>query len=387
MMRRPMHCKRVRDQPGTKKHIFLLVSSMEGGGAERVASLLCNYWVFQGYDVTLMPTFSGRGNCAYALDDRVRLEYLADRVASTRRTLGSMPRRFWALRRAMRESGANVVVSFLSRLNIVTLLASRGLSAPVVVSERIYPPALPLGPFWELLRRLTYPWAKTVVVQTEDMAEWFDKNCPKARTSVIANPVVFPLPGGGNEQKPAQWLQRDKHIVLAVGRLEEQKGFDRLLQAFSSLAEEYPAWDLVLLGEGGQRTYLERELEKLGMSGRVHLPGWVGNLPQWYRRAELYVMSSRFEGFPNTLVEAMGHGLPAVSFDCDTGPRDIIRSGVNGVLVTPGRGAAGLADAMANLMADPQLRLRMGEAAKEVRERFALDRIGLLWDEVFGFVK
>ena len=171
----------VCDQAGTKKRIFLLVSSMEGGGAERVAALLCNYWVDQGYEVTLMPTFSGRGGCVYPLDGRVRLEYLADRVGGARRTIGSVPRRFWALRRAIKESHADVVVSFLSQLNIVTLLASRGLSVPVVVSERIYPPALPLGRVWETLRRLTYPWAKTVVVQTGDMARWFAKNCPAAQ--------------------------------------------------------------------------------------------------------------------------------------------------------------------------------------------------------------
>ena len=367
-----IHREGVRDQAGTKKRIFMLVSSMEGGGAERVAALLCNYWVDQGYEVTLMPTFSGRGGCVYPLDGRVRLEYLADRVGGARRTIGSVPRRFWALRRAIKESGADVVVSFLSQLNIVTLLASRGLSAPVVVSERIYPPALPLGRVWETLRRLTYPWAKTVVVQTGDMARWFAKNCPAARTSVIANPVVFPLPVTDDRQRPAQWLEKSRHMVLAVGRLEQQKGFGKLLQAFALLAKDYPTWDLVVLGEGEQRERLEREVGILGMSGRVHLPGWVGNLPDWYHRAHLYVMSSSFEGFPNALVEAMGHGLPSVSFDCDTGPRDIIRSGVDGLLVTPEQGATGLAAAMARLMGDDFLRARMGKAASDVCERFSV---------------
>ena len=176
-------------------------------------------------------------------------------------------------------------------------------------------------------------------------------------------------------------------MALAVGRLEQQKGFDKLLQAFALLAKDYPTWDLVILGEGEQREHLEREVRILGMGGRVHLPGWVGNLPDWYHRADLFVMSSRFEGFPNVLVEAMGHGLPSVSFDCDTGPRDIIRSGVDGVLVKPEHGATGLTAAMARLMGEPLLRVRMGKAASEVCERFSVERIGGLWDEVFGFVK
>ena len=387
MMNTHIQCDGVRYQAGKKKHIFFVVSAMGDGGAERVAALLCNYWVAQGYEVTLMPTFSGRGDCVYPLDDRVYLEYLADRVGGARKTIGSMPRRFWALRRAIKESGADVVVSFLSQVNIVTLLASLGLTVPVVVSERTYPPAMPLGLAWETLRRLTYPWAKTVVVQTEDAAKWFAKNCPAARVSVIANPVVFPLPVTDDIKRPAQWLGKNRHMVLAVGRLGEEKGFGQLLQAFALLANDYPTWELVVLGEGEQRERLERELEMLGMGGRVHLPGWVGNLPDWYHRAELYVMSSRFEGFPNALVEAMSHGLPSVSFDCNTGPRDIIRPGVDGVLVTPEQGAKGLAAAMGRLMGDQFLRVRMGKAASEVCERFALERIGSLWDKVFGFVK
>jgi len=364
--------------------IFFLVSSMQGGGAERVAALLSNHWVEQGHQVTLMPTFSGRGECLYPLDERVRLDYLADRAGSRRRSPLNKLRRMTALRRAIRELAPDVIVSFLPHVNVAAVIAARGLGVPVVVSERIYPPAMPLGVVLEGLRKWTYRSASMVVVQTEQAQDWLSLCCPGSNGRVIANPVVYPLPNGEPAIEPGSEISFDRRVAVAVGRLHQQKGFDRLLTAFKPLAEQFPTWDLVILGEGPEREPLERLLEELGLVGRVHLPGRVGNLGDWYARAELFVMSSRFEGFPNTLAEAMAHGLPAVSFDCEAGPRDIIRDGVDGQLVAPEAGTPGLTRAMDALMRDDDRRRRMAEEATNVRERFSMARIGAEWDAVLG---
>jgi len=362
--------------------ILFLVSSMQGGGAERVAAMLSNYWVEQGHQVTLMPTFSGRGECLYPLDERVRLDYLADRVGSRSRSLLNKLRRMIALRRAIRDLTPDVIVSFLPHVNVAAIIATWGVKVPVVVSERIYPPAMPLGPVLARLRQWSYPRADAVVVQTEQAWNWLNRCCRGARGYVIANPVVYPLPCGVPELKPVDVVKPEHKLVVAVGRLDQQKGFDLLLSAFKPLAERYPEWDLVILGEGPKRRALERQREQLGLTERVHMPGRVGNLPDWYMRAELFVMSSRFEGFPNALAEAMAYGLPAVSFDCDAGPRDIIRDGVDGHLVAPESGAPGLTQAIETLMTDDAIRKKMAEAAKAVRERFSMKSIGAAWDAV-----
>ena len=334
-----------------------------------------------------MPTFAGRGGCQYPLDERVKVDFLADRVASQSASPVNKVRRLVALRRALRELAPDVILSFLPHVNVAAVISALGLGIPVVVSERIYPPAMPLGPVLERLRRWTYPRAHGVVVQTEQAREWLNRTCPQARGHVIANPVVYPLPTGEPVVPPDRVTSWARRMVLAVGRLSDQKQFDVLMAAFAELAPGYPQWDLVILGEGEERDRLERERERLGLGGRARMPGRVGNLSDWYNRADLFVMSSRFEGFPNTLIEAMAHGLPAVSFDCRAGPRDIIRDGTDGLLVSPEGGAPGLARAMETLMRDEPRRQEMAGAAVAVRERFSMERIAAQWDTVLGLTR
>jgi glycosyltransferase involved in cell wall biosynthesis len=169
--------------------------------------------------------------------------------------------------------------------------------------------------------------------------------------------------------------------LLGAGRLSQEKDFSTLIQVFGELAEYHPDWDLVIAGGGPEYERLSRQIRKLGLCERVFLPGVVGNLGEWYGRADLYAMTSWYEGFPNTLAEALAHGLPAISFDCDTGPRDIIRHELDGLLVAPGDVTA-LRLALDRLMRDNVLRTRFAERSIEARERFSIERIAGLWEKL-----
>ena len=365
-----------------QKHILFLVSGMQGGGAERVASTLSNYWVEKGFRVTLMPTFSGRGNCIYHLDERVELDFLADRVISNKHSVWNRLRRFWILRKVILQVKPDVIVSFLTHVNVAAVLSAFGSKIPVIVSERTYPPRYPLGFTLEILRRLLYPFAAAVVMQTEQGLAWLKDMVTKNNGVVIPNPVEYPMINSEPVLFPKDIINESRKICLSVGRLDEGKRFSEIIIAFNDLASKFPDWDLAILGEGPEREHLEWKVSKLGLQDRVHLPGQVGNVSDWYFHADVYVMNSRFEGFPNTLLEAMAHGMPVISTDCDTGPKEIITDGIDGLLVdTLGVGSE-LSSAMEKIFQDPLLSRSLGQAATSVRERFSLESIGTKWDNL-----
>ena len=186
--------------------------------------------------------------------------------------------------------------------------------------------------------------------------------------------------------EPQAWVSPYRKLLLAVGRLGPEKGFDLLLDAFASMVKDFPDWDLVILGKGPEREALEAKRTVLGLEGRVFMPGRAGNVGAWYERADLYVMTSRYEGFPNTLAEALAHGLPAVSIDCETGPRDILRHEIDGLLV-PQDDHVALVESLLKMMKDESLRHYYATRAVEVRDRFAVERVAEMWEKLFAEVK
>jgi glycosyltransferase involved in cell wall biosynthesis len=363
--------------------IALVLHSMGGGGAERVSAALANAWSEQGHKVSLI-TFSGKEIDKYVLADSIEriVLGLSGESIGTFDAIRSNIQRILSLRRAVIQLMPDVVVGMMTGAAVSSILATRGLKIPVIVSERVHPPCFPLGSFWEWLRWVTYSLADGVVMQTKDSLDWLRNSIPLARGGVIPNPVVYPLPNSEPVLLVADHAQVNRKLLLAVGRLDPQKGFDWLLEAFSRLAIRHADWDLVILGEGTERENLEGFINRLGLNGRVRMPGRCGNAGDWYERANLYVMSSRFEGFPNTLAEAMAHGCAAVSYDCDTGPRDIIRNEVDGLLVRPVGDVSALAEALDKLMGNDPLRKDMRIRAIEVRERFSPERILGLWESI-----
>jgi glycosyltransferase involved in cell wall biosynthesis len=167
-----------------------------------------------------------------------------------------------------------------------------------------------------------------------------------------------------------------------MGRLELQKGFDLLLRAFAQCVHAHPGWTLDIVGEGSEGDRLRALAEDLKIGSKVVLRGVIKDTERILREADLFVLSSRYEGFPMALLEAMASGLPVVSFDCRSGPREMIHDGVNGVLVAPNDVEA-LAKAMDRLMSADDERERLGEQAVGVAEKFSLAKINQMWRSVF----
>lgn len=310
--------------------ILFLLSSLEAGGAERVAAILCSAWAAKGHDVVLMPTFSpATAEGVFPADARVLIEPLGQLAGPEAGWL----RKTAALRKELKSGRYDVVCSFLTNVNITALVAGLGLGMPVIVSERTFPPAYVIGRPMTLARRIMYPLADYVVMQTREGLDWLRKAIPRARGTALVNPLNVPVPNRAPVRPVDRFIAPDRKLILAVGRLVPEKRFDRLIEQFAALARDHPDWDLIVLGEGPEREALQNTCARAEVGTRVMLAGDAGNLDEWYRRADAFAMVSRFEGFPNALAEAVGYAVPALAIDCPTGPSQLVSNGRNGVLL------------------------------------------------------
>lgn len=357
--------------------LALVIHGLRTGGAERVLARLANHWVRQGHAVTLI-TLDAVAADEVALDAGVRRIGL-DAVGESRsccQAIRNNSVRIRRLRRAIRDSGATQVVSFTDRMNILTLLACRRLPVHVVIAERSDPRHQPLGRVWEFLRRRMYPRCDALVVQTAAVAEHLQPILRRRPVFVIPNGVALPTippPAAANASRR----------LIAAGRLSREKGFDLLIEAFGQIAAKHPDWRLDILGEGPQRDELQRQIERLQLTGKVRLPGRSAEPEREFFTADLFVLPSRYEGFPNALLEAMACGLPAIAFACESGPAEILRDGLDGLLVPVGDVVA-LSTALDRLMSDAPLRQNLAARAREVAARFSEADFLRRWDDVLG---
>lgn len=349
--------------------VAFVLAALDAGGAERVVDLLSRAVLARGWEVTVITFDRPTDRIFHRYEERVRFRRLAlPNAARGPARLLLMIRRVRALRQLLRAERFDVAVSFLTKINVLALLARIGTTTPMIVSERNNPLRQRSNAVWRILLDRLYPTAAAIVMQTEG-----SKRClppeQRARALVIPNPVPAP---------PAQSRSPAPPTIVAVGRLNEQKGFDLLLSAFAAIAGELPDWRLMIFGEGPERAALASRIDRLGLAGRASLPGLSTAPAGWIAACDIFVSSSRYEGFPNALAEAMRAGLPAVAFDCDFGPADLITDDVDGLLVPP-ENVPALAAALLRLATDKALCDRLGASAAAGTARFDSLHIDGAW--------
>lgn len=356
--------------------IAAVIYNLSAGGAERALVNLVSAWNAQGHKITVI-TLDTTQSDFYTLTEEVN--HIALAVAgqshTIRQALGSNLGRIRKLRQAIVSVKPDVVVSFMDRTNVLLLIVCKPLGIPVIVIEQM-PPAYASSRIWSILRRMIYPQATALVSASKGIDAYF-KWLSVDKRYVIYNP----LNTAGMDEPPALTLNTDRKYLMGMGRLSYEKGFDILIEVFAQLARQYPDWDLVILGEGTERPKLAGLIHRCGLNRRVLLPGNIKNPLPILKQCHIFVLPSRFEGFGNVLTEAMVCGLPVVSFDCPSGPAEIIQNGISGILV-PHQDINGLKQTLDELMSDESKRQQLAGQAVESVKRFLIDEVAREWNKL-----
>ena len=344
--------------------VACVIPSLRAGGSERVLANLASELAAHGNRVAVLTLMPPGEVPFYPLADAV--DHIALGGLGTGATSLGNPatllRAALRVRKALSARRPGVVLGFATVGSMLAVLATRGLGLPVIAAERVDPKGhgQRIGRVRSALRDKLLARADHVVVQTARARRaltWL----PDARLSVIPN-RVHAVTG---QARPDQPGPDGRFRMTGAGRFNPQKGFDLLIAAFGRLAARFSLWDLVIHGEGPQRAELEGAISRLGLGGRVRLPGVTDALERDLLAAHIMAFPSRFEGFPNVLAEGMAAGLPAVGFPDVSGVEDLLRDGETGLLADWMAPVDSLADRLATLMNDPALRARLGANARQ----------------------
>lgn len=367
--------------------VYCIAGTRHSGGMERVLANKANYWVRHGHDVTIVTTDQHGELPFFHLDTRVKcvdleINYEDNNGKSIWNKIAYYPFKQYVHRKRLR--------ALLKRVQ-------PDITISMFCNEAAFLPKIKEGG-WKVLeihfskyKRLQYGrkglWRWVDIVRSrydEILVKKYDRFVvlteeDKSYWGALPNMVVIPNARTFTPDNTAL-LQNKK--VLAVGRLTYQKGFERLIEAWSLLNDKYPDWKLVIVGDGEKKEELEQLVVDSSLQDSVFLKAPVKDMEQLYREASVIAMTSRYEGLPMILLEAQAYGIPIVSFKCQCGPADIITDGKDGFLVPEGN-VPMMAEKLSILMSDYQLRAKMGKAAVLSSKRFDEERVMNQWENLF----
>lgn len=355
------------------KKIFFITDSLYSGGAERVMSVLANEFT-ELYDTTIVS--KAQIKPFYPLNGSIKLIYPKTSVNYRNKltTLWGRIRLYIDLLFILKNGKPDVVITFCTRTNGVIIPLSKILGLKVIASEHINYKANSNNLSINFIKKYIYPLADVLTVLTDrDKKEYYGKYLKNI--VVMPNPLsLIPLKTIDNEKK--------KDIILAIGEVSrwEHKGFDNLITIFAGIAHKFPDWNLEIAGSG-DADYLNNLISKLKLSDRVILLGEVKDIKSLIQKAKIYALSSRREGLPMVLIEAMSQGLPCVAFDCFTGPGEIINNDIDGILVED-QNMGEFASKLSFLMENPDLQLKLGYNAIEACKRYNPHDIVARWQQI-----
>ena len=322
------------------KHLFFIINSLESGGAEGNLHRVASHFSACGHHSHILLISTYQSNTRYKFDSKTTsLYYFYDFYCSLPGILKVIPAtkylaKIYFVISLAQHIRPKFIISFMPDANFLACLISLFLKIPSIISERVYPRFLYSSPVYRFIRYFIYPFSHTLVVQTNGLADWFSNYHSNININVIPN---FPPLHSQCSNLPLIHppnMPNNKLRLLSVGRFTHQKGFYRLINALSESTLPFPfSLHLILTETDTEIAILKKYIIESQLQDIVHIYPPCGNLSEWFEYADIFVLSSFYEGFPNVLLEAMYHSSYVVSSDCPFGPSDLITSGYNGFLL------------------------------------------------------
>lgn len=351
------------------------------GGVERMIVTIMNEMVRRGHDVALFTWDPVDAVAFYSIDPSIDWYRLNMGDPSQKAGFSARIKRAPQVRKLVLEFSPDVIVCFQGGPFKALLAYTLGLGIPIVAAERTSPSLYEfVGRGMRAKRRehFLFRFASKITVQFDRYRTAY----PQTLQSLIVE-TPNPVAQANLQAAPEQANEKGRYTLLSVGRLSFQKNYEVLLKAFERIAHDFPDWDLLVLGEGEDREKLQTLIEGSDvLLGRVNIPGAVSDVSKYYAHAHLFCLPSRWEGFPNALAEALAHGLPSVGFaECD-GVADLVAPGRTGLTAEGNNNAETLSLVLAELMADPSKRIKMGETARASMQKYRPEKCFDRWEEV-----
>lgn len=330
------------------------------------------------YNITII-TFI-KQESFYELDSAIKLLYCSENIEPSKNILKALTvnmKLLISIKSHVQREKIELLVGFLTSANILVTSVASYLKIPSIICERNNPKLDRLTIVWRILRQFSYKKANILIVQTQQIKDYYSNWFSQEQVHILPNPISREL----TDLRDIE-IKREK-IILNVGRLSPQKGQDLLIKSFARTNNE--GWKLFIIGEGELRNKFENWIKELNLSDKIFLLGRKKNIHTYYNKASIFAFSSNFEGFPNALLEALHFGLACISTDCPTGPSDLIVNNINGFLV-PTDNLSQYTLKLNTLMGNLQIREKFSlEASKSVQE-FEIENVVTKWKVLFDEV-
>lgn len=365
--------------PDAKLHILVCCRAIHNmaGGVERMAGALMNEMSDRGHKVSLMTLDAENAQSFYALSPAIKWHKIAIGDPERKATIKEMLQRALKVRKTINAANPDTIIGFQDGPYLSTRVYTLGMGYPIILAERNAPTRyefIQSGKYRQWIYQ-TFRFARAITIQCESYRNIYPEYLRKKMVT-IPNPV-FPA-----QKENLNW-KKEKKILLSIGRLEYQKNYGVLIEAFAQIADDCPDWTLRIIGEGKGRQKLEKQAKDLKIENRLEMPGTTSDPGSEYAQSSLFVLSSLWEGFPNVMAEAMAHGVPCSGFQGCAGVSDLIKEGYNGKLATGNNNAQTLSTTLKELMSDTDQLRKMGKNASESVKEYKPVKIYDLWENLF----